>query len=130
MFNTVVARDLGVRVANGYSDHLQNVVGNAVFSELSVEAPSQSHNIHYSYALANRHLRRPFSSWRKLDLRPLPGALEGAPIDFSQYRLGPTLETDIVGSPRDGTVRGAYAGSELPFSYSQDIPLAVWPSLH
>ena len=108
--NTIVARELGIKVADGDPEFTQRVVGNAVFSGQGIRAQDQRDNVQDSYAKADAYLNMAAGEARHLDLYPRCGVLAGAPIDleeFSEYR---DYDKDFNRFPRRGRYRGAYAG--------------------
>ena len=112
--NTVVARSLGIAVRGADPAFEQWVVGNAVFADRPIETPEQASapddNLAAGYAAAGDHLRQPFATWPALDLRPRGEGLLGPPVDLGRLDALAGYDRDILGRPRQGLWRGAYAG--------------------
>lgn len=109
--NTIVARDVGIRVARGSPAHTQVVVGNAVFSSSPIEAPDQRNNITGDFAAASDYLNKPQGAPGQLDLYPRVGKLGmGTPLDASAFAGVLDWNRDFNGHAQALTWRGAYAG--------------------
>lgn len=110
--NTVVARDLGIRISGGSSEHQQTVVANAAFAATPIQGGQASGNTTGSYASASNQLGQPFANpGAGLDLYPLQGKLKGPSVDTSSYAgQYSNWDRDFNGALHDGTFKGAYAG--------------------
>ncbi|WP_299616458.1 right-handed parallel beta-helix repeat-containing protein [Pelagibius sp.] len=112
--NTVVARRLGIELRSADRNFGQWVAGNAVFAELPIRAPGEAlepgNNFTADYGAAGDHLRQPFATWPALDLRPRGEGLLGPPVDLGRFDALADGDRDILGRPRQGHWRGAYAG--------------------
>lgn len=110
--NTVVARDLGIRISSGQTENKQTVVANAVFATTPIQGGQASSNTTGNYAAASANLAKPFAApGSGLDLYPRAGKLRGSAVNTSTYRNQFTdWNRDFNGAIHDNTYRGAYAG--------------------
>lgn len=109
-FNTVVARDTGIRVRGGDPACEQQVVGNAVFAASPIQARDQSDNFQAPFTSTPQYLADPMAEPGRLSLFPKSMAMSGAPIDVRPLRRFLEWSVDFNGAPRDARARGAHAG--------------------
>ncbi len=109
--NTVVARDSGIRVIGGAAGYTQEVIGNAVFAGSPIRAAYRRNNVTVPYAAAGDFLNRMSGALGRRDWFPRSGMLTGAAIDLRPFQAFTDYDRDFDGALRDGTHRGAYAGS-------------------
>jgi hypothetical protein len=108
-YNTILARDQGIRVVRGDRGNTQLVTGNAVFAGKPIEAPSARANISDSLAAAANYLIDPSAPLGMLNLAPKPRTLGGPTIDQTLFDMLPDATRDFEGIRRSGSTRGAYA---------------------
>lgn len=108
--NTVVARDLGLRLLGSDPAFRQVVTRNAVFAAQPFEGGEQWDNLAADYASAVLHLRAPFAGQDDLDLRPRPGRLRAPAEELTLLTAFRDANRDFAGNRRDGSYLGAYAG--------------------
>jgi len=110
--NTIVATGEGILISGASTAYPQRVYGNAVFAGTPISGGQQSGNITGAYAAAAQYLSNPAGTLAAgtLDLYPIPGKLEGTPIDLSFLTGLVDQNVDFNGLPRLTTFRGAYSG--------------------
>jgi hypothetical protein len=100
-----------VRVSGGAAGYAQRVVGNAVFSDAPLSGGQQAANVWNVYSAAGSHLRDPWGAvGSTLDLRPLPGALQGGAISATGLTGFLDWDRDFGGGAYNLAFRGAYSG--------------------
>ncbi len=116
LFNTVVARGLGIGITGGADGFEQVARFNAVFAAtpLRIRSGREEGNVTGPPTMAADALRAPDAPpGDGLDLHPVPGAL-GAAVDLASLPDLPEARTDFDGRPRTGAYAGAYAGPAGP----------------
>ena len=108
--NTIVAKNVGIRVTGGSTSHQQIVIGNAVFAATPIEAQTQQQNVADTYTSAVNYLNNPSGPLEKLDLYPRSGALKGTAIDTRGFSMFSDWNRDFNGRTQDESWRGAYSG--------------------
>ncbi|HDK02628.1 MAG TPA: hypothetical protein ENG84_02085 [Gammaproteobacteria bacterium] len=109
--NTVVARDSGIQVIGGAAGYTREVIGNAVFAGSPIRAAYRRDNVAVPYAAAGDFLNRISGALGGRDWFPRPGMLTGVAVDLRPFQAFTDYNRDFDGTLRDGTHRGAYAGS-------------------
>ncbi len=109
--NTIVARDVGIRITGGSSAHRQVAMGNAVFASSPIHAPEQRNNVTGDYSSADRYLINPKGPLGRLDMYPRASKLgKGAALDANGLSDILDWNRDFNGHPQGATWRGAYSG--------------------
>lgn len=113
-YNTVVAAGVGIHLARREGDPLypQRIMINAIFARAPLNGRADEDNIVARYEAAREYLIRPFSPLGQMDLAPLPGRLQSAPIDITRLRIYPAWDSDFDGQPSHGRF-GAYAPNKF-----------------
>ncbi len=127
LFNTVVARGLGIGISGGADGFEQVARFNAVFAAtpLRIDSGREEGNATGSTTMASEVLHAPDASPDDgLDLHPAPGALS-ATVDLAALPDLPEARTDFDGRPRTGAYAGAYTGPAGPNA----VPLSLRPRM-
>lgn len=112
--NTIVTEGIGISVAGGAATNDQRVLANAVYANgvPAILADDQAENAVGTLAEAAAVFVDPTPTLGQLDLYPRDDTvLKGDAVDLSAYAGWTDVEVDFNGDARDGTWRGAYAGS-------------------
>lgn len=113
LYNTVVAKDTGIRVRGGDPAYAKVVAGNAIFADKPLSGISETRdNITENYRAARRFLTEPLVPLGRLNLFPQLGKLVGEPINVMLPAGARDAALDFNGRPRDGRTRGAYTAGE------------------
>jgi len=110
--NTFYGVDTAIRFVHpATDDHL--VIGNLMFSNNGITGPctNQSDNVHVKVREAGDYVANPTLALGKMNFYPLPGKCRGEAIDLKRFADELDSGRDFNGTTRDGTYRGAYAGS-------------------
>lgn len=110
--NTILGTGEGILITGASTSFPQRVYGNAVFAAKPIAGGQQSGNITAAYSAAAQYLGNPAGTLAAgtLDLYPIPGRLEGAPVILSFLTGLLDQNVDFNGLPRLDTFRGAYSG--------------------
>jgi len=108
-FNTVLARDGGIRVTGGHPAKAQRVRANVVFADRPVEAADERDNFVGAWTDAGATLRAPYAAGDALDLRPRAGVLPALRADAIPGHGLPDAALDFDARPRGRVVAGAFA---------------------
>ena len=106
--NTIIARDTGIYVNDGYPEFKQSVIANAVFSGLGIQSFDHQHNVVDEYEAAGKYLTSYKGGIAKLTLYPQKGKLLGDLIDLQRFSQYADYKKDFNRNSRDGVYRGAY----------------------
>jgi MYXO-CTERM domain-containing protein len=90
------------------------VVGNLVLAAAPIGGPiaMSKDNLVDTAANAGGYVNSPSTTLGQLDLYPLPGKCEGAPLDLAPFAGDTDYSRDFNGASKGGfTFRGAYAGA-------------------
>lgn len=110
--NTIYSVDNGIRFGSTARES-SSVVGNAVFanSPISGSIDTQVGNVSAGTAAAVDFVNSPSSNFGSMDFYPLPGALQGEPLDLTPFSNDTGFDSDFNGTAKlDFRFRGAYAG--------------------
>jgi hypothetical protein len=113
--NTVLASAGGIFISASVNPGFTQLVrGNAVFAATPITGGTQAGNIVDAFANAPGYVVNPsgivVGASNRMDLYPLPGALDGAAIDTSPVATFVDFDRDFNDRSRDGVFRGAYGG--------------------
>lgn len=108
--NTIVAKDVGIRILGASNDYQQIVVANAVFASKPINAVNQEDNFKNSFAAISNYLNNPNGTIDELDLYPRPGRLGATPYNTSLFDKFIDWNLDFNGKRRSAIFRGAYDG--------------------
>lgn len=109
--NTIYARGLGISVAPVATLEDSLVVGNAVFTDQGISAPTQRDNVIDMPANAATHVTQPSYVLGTMDFYPKAGRLKGAALDLSKMTGHVDYNRDFNGTSKGAfEYRGAYAG--------------------
>lgn len=112
--NTIVTEGIGISITGGSLQNDQRVVANAVYANgiPPILADAQVDNVVGTLAEAEAVFTDPTPVLGQLELYPRDDTiLRGGPVDLSPYQGWVDVDVDFNGDLRDGTWRGAYAGS-------------------
>jgi MYXO-CTERM domain-containing protein len=110
--NTIYSAGIGIDFGSAAPEG-DAVVGNLVFANTAITGTisNQHDNLTDTVASAGNYVRAPSTTLGQLDLYPLAGKCQGAPIDASLFAGDTDHAIDFNGAPRGSFVfRGAYAG--------------------
>jgi hypothetical protein len=112
--NTIICAGEGIDIDNPDPDFDQRVVGNAVFAELPLDIGSvpDIDNVTDDAQSAWDYVGD--GGAPGLDVNPIPGQLEGSPIDFSAFTYAQDYDLDFEGYQKGWEFRGAYTQYGYP----------------
>lgn len=110
--NTILTQGVGISISGG-AGYTQSVRGNAVYANgmPAISGGAQADNVTGSLVEAAAALVDPTPTLGQLDPFPADETLRGSALDWSAYASHLDVNLDFNRQPRDGTWRGAYAGS-------------------
>ncbi len=114
--NTIISASEGIEIQNPDPAFTQLVSGNAVFAPtpLDIGTVTETDNVTAPFPEAGNYLVNPAPTLPGMDLTPLPGALQGDAIDFSEFVNLQDFDKDFDGNAKGWNLRGAYAKSGTP----------------
>jgi hypothetical protein len=109
--NTIYGGNRGIFVSDESALESLAIRGNVVFSASGISGPGQSDNVEDTVANAVNYVIKPSLDLGSMDFYPLPGALQGPPLDLSAFEGHSDFGLDFnKNSKGDFSYRGAYAG--------------------
>jgi hypothetical protein len=109
--NTVVVMRTGIQVVGGAAGYQQQVVGNAAFAAIPINATDESFNLTDTAENARSYLNNPFAPLGQgKDLYPQTGAVQGAPPDTTPFMPFTDYDRDFNFVTRAFAFRGGYEG--------------------
>lgn len=108
--NTVVAKDVGIKILGELNNYEQKVAGNVVFALKPIYAANQEDNIQDSYSAASSYLNNPIGILGELDLYPRPERLKTTPVNTSSFEKFIDWDRDFNREMHGAIFRGAYGG--------------------
>lgn len=131
--NTVLANGAtgGIRLYGADPAYEQACSANAVFAGQPVSGFLPAHavdNITGTYAGAAAHVRAPDATLSRLNLYPLPAALQGVATGSERFATFTDFDKDFNGRSYDWTYRGAYSGSGVNPGWKLQLALRETPA--
>ena len=106
--NTILCAGEGIDIDNPNPAYDQRVVGNAVFAALPLDIGSVPDIDNVTDDAINAWDYLGDGGAPGLDFNPIPGQLEGSPIDFSAFTYAQDYDLDFEGYEKGWEFRGAY----------------------
>lgn len=109
--NTIYGGSRGISMSSSSALEAAEIIGNAVFSSSGISGTGQSNNVVDTTANATNYVTQPSLVLGSMDFYPLPGELQGPPLDLSSFSGHADFDADFNGTSKSNfTFRGAYAG--------------------
>lgn len=122
LYNTILARDVGIAVSGAERAFRQFVAGNAVFARTPIRFDRSGPNVTGEFEHARDFLMAPFAAPGALDLSAKGDGLIGPPLAVEDTDDLPDIALDFDGRRRDSSIRGAYGAAGRP-RWAPDLTL-------